>query len=299
MLVIKDKDMKVKYKFSYGGFFKYLINQIVIFLGSSVEIMFVIFIISRILTLFDGDNHGNSVILNVANTFLGRATFCALPMAAILTAIPRRLILNDSFLKINRYILDPIYFTRGFNDKINYKDIIKCEKYIFCKGRLYPPYAVMPFARKDFVKIVAENDRIEKTYLVPVQNPDDFINEVWKRVQLAKSKENDETSQSAVPTNMFQFDLQRGYMPDCDEIVLGIKGVEFKTDKTTADLINVKSISYNDIQLCKKLDKHSINGIDSDNIVEITTATQTYYIPIKNPYDFINELYKKLNTCNQ
>ena len=298
MLIIKDKDMKVKYKFSYGGFFKYLINQIVIFLGSSVEIMFVIFFISRILTLFDGDNHDNSVILNVANIFLGRATFCALPMAAILTAIPRRLILNDSFLKINRYILDPIYFTRGFNDKINYKDIIKCEKYIFCKGRLYPPYAVMPFARKDFVKIVAENDRIEKTYLVPVQNPDDFINEVWKRVELAKSKENDETSKSAVPTNMFQFDLQRGYMPNCDEIVLGVNGVEFKTDKTTADLINVKSISYNDIQLCKKSDKHSINGFDSDNIVEIQTPSQTYYIPIKNPYDFINNLYKKLAPRN-
>ena len=88
-------------------------------------------------------------------------------------------------------------------------------------------------------------------------------------------------------------------MPDCDEIVLGVNGVEFKTDKATADLINVKRISYNHIQLCKKSDKHSINGVDSDNIVEITTATQTYYIPIKNPYDFINELYKKLNTCNQ
>ena len=68
---------------------------------------------------------------------------------------------------------------------------------------------------------------------------------------------------------------------------------------TTAELINVKSISYNDIQLCKKSDKHSINGVNSDNIVEITTANQTYYIPIKNPYDFINELYKKLNTCNR
>ena len=287
---------KKTYKFSYGGFFKYLINQVVIFLGSSVEIMFVIFFISRILMLFDGDNQNNSAILNFANIFLGRATFCALPVAAVLTAIPRRLILNDSFLKINRYILDPIYFTRGFNDKINYKDIIKCEKYIFCKGRLYPPYAVMPFARKDFVKIVAENDRIEKTYLVPVQNPDDFINEVNKRVQLAKSNENDETSKSAVPTNMFQFDLQRGYMPDCDEIVLGVNGVEFKTDKSTAGLVNVKSISYNDILLCKKSDKHSVNGVDSDNIVEITTANQTYYIPIKNPYDFINNLYKKLNT---
>ena len=271
-----------------------------IFLGSSVEIMFVIFFISRILMLFDGDNRNNSAVLNFANVFLQRTTFCALPMAAVLTAIPRRLILDDSFLKINRYILDPIYFTRGFtrgfNDKINYKDIIKCEKYIFCKRRLYPPYAVMPFARKDLVKIVAENDRIEKTYLVPVQNPDDFINEVWKRVELAKSNENDETSQSAAPTNMFQFDLQRGYMPDCDEIGLGVNGVEFKTDKTTAGLVNVKSISYNDIQLCKKSDKHSINGIDSDNIVEIQTPSQTYYIPIKNPYDFINNLYKKLNT---
>ena len=88
-------------------------------------------------------------------------------------------------------------------------------------------------------------------------------------------------------------------MPDCDEIVLSVNCVEFKTDKTTADLINVKNISYNDIQFCKKSDKHSINGVDSDNIVEITTATQTYYIPIKNPYDFINELYKKLNTCNR
>ena len=287
---------KKTYKISYGGFFKYLINQIVIFLGSSVEIMFVIFFISRILMLFDGVNQNNSAILNFANIFLGRATFCALPVAAVLTAIPRRLILNDSFLKINRYILDPIYFTRGFNDKINYKDIIKCEKYIFCKGRLYPPYAVMPFARKDFVKIVAENDRNDRTYLVPVQNPDNFINEVWKRVQLAKSKENDETSKSAVPTNMFQFDLQRGYMPGCDEIVLGVNGVDFKTDKSTADLINVKSISYKDILLCKKSDKHSINGVDSDNIVEIQTPSQTYYIPIKNPYDFINELYKKLNT---
>ncbi|MFR1521296.1 MAG: hypothetical protein ACLSUI_09350, partial [Eubacterium sp.] len=66
-----------------------------------------------------------------------------------------------------------------------------------------------------------------------------------------------------------------------------------------AGLINVKNISYNDILLCKKSDKHSINGVDSDNIVEIKTATQTYYIPIKNPYNFINELYKKLNTCNQ
>ena len=157
------------------------------------------------------------------------------------------------------------------------------------------PLSILYFNWDDLVEINTTNKR----YLIPVENSKNFIEEINKRIKSTKSKKNDETSQSAVPTNMFQFDLQRGYMPDCDEIVLGVNGVEFKTDKATADLINVKRISYNHIQLCKKSDKHSINGVNSDNIVEITTATQTYYIPIKNPYDFINELYKKLNTCNQ
>ena len=157
------------------------------------------------------------------------------------------------------------------------------------------PLSILYFNWDDLVEINTTNKR----YLIPVENSKNFIEEINKRIKSTKSKKNDETSQSAVPTNMFQFDLQRGYMPDCDEIVLGVNGVEFKTDKATDGLINVKSISYNDILLCKKSDKHSINGIDSENIVEITTANQTYYIPIKNPYDFINELYKKLNTCNR
>ena len=184
-------------------------------------------------------------------------------------------------------------------DKIFYKDIIECKK---CPGKDSTSAlttATIWFDWSCGVEITVENYRNDKVYLFAVQNPDDFINEVNKRVELAKSKENDEASKSVVPTNMFQFDLQRGYMPDCDEIVLGVNGVEFKTDKATAGLVNVKSISYNDIQLCKKSDKHSINGFDSDNIVEIQTPSQTYYIPIKNPYAFINELYKKLNTCNR
>ena len=188
---------------------------------------------------------------------------------------------------------------------------LRYEKISDCKHTDFVPYwdkqgqKQVPYTDVWYLYITCDEDSFVEIetftnhYFVSVQNSDDFINEVNKRVELAKSKKNDETSQSAVPTNMFQFDLQRGYMPNCDEIVLGVNGVEFKTDKATADLINVKSISYNDIQLCKKSDKHSINGVDSDNIVEITTATQTYYIPIKNPYGFINELYKKLNTCNQ
>ncbi len=187
---------------------------------------------------------------------------------------------------------------------------LRYEKISDCKHTDFVPYwdkqgqKQVPYTDVWYLYITCDEDSFVEIetftshYFVSVQNPDDFINEVNKRVQLAKSKENDETSKSAVPTNMFQFDLQRGYMPDCDEIVLGVNGVDFKTDKATAGLINVKSIQYDDILLCKKSDKHSINGVASDNIVEITTANQTYYIPIKNPYDFINNLYKKLDDRN-
>ena len=188
---------------------------------------------------------------------------------------------------------------------------LRYEKISDCKHTDFVPYwdkqgqKQVPYTDVWYLYITCDEDSFVEIetftsrYFVSVQTPDDFINEVWKRVELAKSNENDETSKAAVPTNMFQFDLQRGYMPDCDEIVLGVSGVEFKTDKTTAGLVNVKSISYKDIQLCKKSDKSTANGVDSENIVEIQTPSQTYYIPIKNPYDFINELYKKLTPRNR
>ena len=212
---------------------------------------------------------------------------------------PQNVIIDKEYLLVHRRFLNWQYIARGYNDKILINNIVACKAYDGIRPAMnnssWMPLSILYFNWDDLVEINTTNKR----YLIPVENSKNFIEEINKRIKSTKSKKNDETSQSAVPTNMFQFDLQRGYMPDCDEIVLGINGVEFKTDKTTARLINVKSISYNDIQLCKKSDKHSINGIDSENIVEITTANQTYYIPIKNPYDFINELYKKLNTCNR
>ena len=102
------------------------------------------------------------------------------------------------------------------------------------------PLSILYFNWDDLVELNTTNKR----YLIPVENSKDFIEEINKRIKSTKSNENDETSQSAVPTNMFQFDLQRGYMPDCDEIVLGVNGVEFKTDKSTAGLVNVKSMTY-------------------------------------------------------
>lgn len=294
--------MKQEYKFSYGVPANFIANQLVMIIGRIGEFCLGVFLLCIVLSrVFDGEDSVSLFFQRFIGVLILFLPLYSIPASIALAVIPKKVVLDDEFVRIYRHLF-MYYPTWGFNDKFSYKDIIVCEKYgkrsrIF--GQNYLQCPVVFFEREDVVKIVVENDRNDRTYLVPVQNPDDFINEVWKRVELAKSNENDETSKAAVPTNMFQFDLQRGYMPDCDEIVLGVNGVEFKTDKATADLINVKSISYNHIQLCKKSDKHSINGVDSDNIVEIQTPSQTYYIPIKNPYDFINELYKKLNTCNQ
>ena len=290
-------DKKI-YKFSYGKKIKFVVNRLLIILINSFFCVIFAFILIFIYGIVEGNFSEDGNVKPIAIIL-----FSIIALAAILTLVtffqPQNVIIDKEYLLVHRRFLNWQYIARGYNDKILINNIVACKAYDGIRPAMnnssWMPLSILYFNWDDLVEINTTNKR----YLIPVENSKNFIEGINKRIKSTKSKENDETSQSSVPTNMFQFDLQRGYKPDCDEIVLGVKGVEFKTDKATADLINVKSISYNDIQLCKKSDKHSINGIDSDNIVEIQTPSQTYYIPIKSPYDFINELYKKLNTCNR
>lgn len=286
------------YKFTCGNKKRNICNRILFIVSNIIIALFMSIwaialytvIIQCIAKIIDG------VLLEIIGRVVIYALIVILLVAAVLPFFPQKAVIKNDCIYIYRNNLFLHRIFRGFYDKIEINKIETIVKPPKSHPSMFEPIPVILINWDYMVEIVTERGNI---FYLQIENPDNFINEVNKRVELAKIKENDETSKAAVPTNMFQFDFQRGYMPDCDEIALGVNGVEFKTDKTTADLINVKSISYNDIQLCKKSDKHSINGVDSDNIVEITTATQTYYIPIKNPYDFINELYKKLNTCNR
>mgnify|MGYP004553570241 FL=1 len=246
-----------------------------------------IVIIQCIAKIIDG------VLLEIIERVVIYALIVILLVAAVLPFFPQKAVIKNNCIYIYRNNLFLHRIFRGFYDKIEINKIETIVKPPKSHPSMFEPIPVILINWDYMVEIVTERGNI---FYLQIENSDDFINEVKKRQSMI---ENNHTFEAKASPNMFQFDLQRGYMPDCDEIVLGVNGVDFKTDKATAGLINVKSISYNDIQLCKKSDKHSINGVDSDNIVEIKTATQTYYIPIKNPYDFINELYKKLNTCNQ
>ena len=283
------------YKFTCGNKKRNICNRILFIVSNIIIALFMSIwaialytvIIQCIAKIIDG------VLLEIIGRVVIYALIVILLVAAVLPFFPQKAVIKNDCIYIYRNNLFLYRIFRGFYDKIEINKIETIVKPPKSHPSMFEPIPVILINWDYMVEIVTERGNI---FYLQIENSDDFINEVKKRQSMI---ENNHTFEAKASPNMFQFDLQRGYMPDCDEIVLGVKGVEFKTDKTTADLINVKSISYNNIQLCKKSDKHSINGVDSDNIVEITTATQTYYIPIKNPYDFINELYKKLNTCNQ
>ena len=283
------------YKFTCGNKKRNICNRILFIVSNIIIALFMSIwaialytvIIQCIAKIIDG------VLLEIIGRVVIYALIVILLVAAVLPFFPQKAVIKNDCIYIYRNNLFLHRIFRGFYDKIEINKIETIVKPPKSHPSMFEPIPVILINWDYMVEIVTERGNI---FYLQIENSDDFINEVKKRQSMI---ENNHTFEAKASPNMFQFDLQRGYMPDCDEIVLGVNGVEFKTDKATADLINVKSISYNNIQLCKKSDKHSINGFDSDNIVEITTATQTYYIPIKKPYDFINELYKKLNTCNQ
>ena len=283
------------YKFTCGNKKRNICNRILFIVSNIIIALFMsvwaialyIVIIQCIAKIIDG------VLLEIIERVVIYALIVILLVAAVLPCFPQKAVIKNNCIYIYRNNLFLCRIFRGFYDKIAINKIETIIKPPKSHPSMFEPIPVILINWDYMVEIVTERGNI---FYLQIENSDDFINEVKKRQNMI---ENNHTFEAKASPNMFQFDLQRGYMPDCDEIVLGVNGVDFKTDKATAGLINVKSISYNDIQLCKKSDKHSINGVDSDNIVKITTANQTYYIPIKNPYDFINELYKKLNTCNQ
>ena len=291
---------KKTYKFFYGGTKKKIVSKFLNLLTNTAVGIFYAFIIDYIFYLLSKDLNSNTSI-NYLKYLEYLIIFSEILFFVVISLLPQKVVIEDDYIKVYKFS----YFgfvVSGFsgfsgiiNDKIKISNIENIK--ILPKQRKSNlPNSLPPIIICWGNLIEIEAETLAMFYCIQIENPDDYINEVKKRQSMI---ENNHTFGAKAPTNMFQFDLQRGYMPDCDEIVLGINGVEFKTDKATAGLINVKSISYNDIQLCKKSDRSTANGVDSDNIVEITTANQTYYIPIKKPYDFINELYKKLTPRNR
>ncbi len=172
-------DNNVKYKFAFDNTFKLIISYIVeIFenMGMIIFTWIVTFSLGNIILENFPDCFAKGLVLKI---FTSIAVVADL-FFAVLIFIPRRVILTDDKILVNRFCF-PLQLTfwdiRGFNDRILYSQITFCQKHI---GKIY--YG----ARKPFF-CVDNNSLVEirtkhKSYLLPIKDYENFICEVNKRI---------------------------------------------------------------------------------------------------------------------
>ena len=98
----------------------------------------------------------------------------------VLIFIPKRVVLTDNQILVYRFCF-PLQITfwdfSGFNDRINYSQIISCKK---------QDSEIRFGARKPFFYVnndsIVEIRTAHKVYLLPIKNSDNFIVEVNKRI---------------------------------------------------------------------------------------------------------------------
>ena len=175
------------YKFNYGNLFKFLLSQYIIicyhFFAFLCLFAIVFFGIERSFGNLFKDNELISTIINALSASL---IVLWLVYLTIILFIPKKAIIETNFLKIRRYFLNFSYLTRGFNDEIFIKDIVECKKYDGKRYRLdrTGPYSVFFFDWDSLVEIKTKDD---KSYLVPLKNSEEFVEEVNKRMDRLNS----------------------------------------------------------------------------------------------------------------
>lgn len=177
--------MKYKYKFSYGSISNYLLSQYIIMSINFFISLWFIVLNYRLYNLFTGMfNEMPTLLLVTKKCFfvLGLLFFICLVVTFV---IPKRVILTDDFIYVKRHFWNLALFFRGVNDKISLNNVIECKKYDGKRPRWnrQGPYAVFFFDWDDLVEITVSDDKDDKTYLVPIQNSEDFIKRVNERIK--------------------------------------------------------------------------------------------------------------------
>ena len=173
--------MELKYKFSYGNFFNFILSQYIIMnyhLFTVFCFIFLDFSLYNIVSRVFGNQVFFLEIIKIL--FFSLALFCLIYFAVIFF-VPKKVILFSDFIYIKRYFLNYSYLFRGFNDKIYLYDVIECKKYDGKRYRLdrTGPYSIFFFDWNDLVEIKTEY----KTYLVPIKNSDNFITKVNAKIK--------------------------------------------------------------------------------------------------------------------
>jgi len=186
---ITNKGKMMRYKFDYGNGLKKLLCYLIQFMANS-GVIIVSLILHFTLT--------QSIIKGISNDTVAKVLlilFTALLISIALfficfTFFPRNIVVTDNYIKIRKNAMNFIIGKSWFSSIIPYSSITSCTLYDeeltygrlkFLRQQVYP----CTFFNSD--SLVKITDKYGEKYYIPIKNTEEFVEEVNKRIESAKS----------------------------------------------------------------------------------------------------------------
>ena len=175
--------MNKTYKFSYGGTLKKVLSKLIMFITNFVVIIFSILIMFVIFYSLNNSLEKLAVNIDVLNVIKWVETaLCVIIVAFFIIQpfLPQKVEIQGNIIKVYRHCLISPF--RGFNDTIlinNIKEICLEEDKNLIRISPIMPVAIIDW--ENLVKIEMETGK--SLYYIPVENSNDFVEEVNKRRQ--------------------------------------------------------------------------------------------------------------------
>lgn len=176
-----------KYKFDYGTKTKQVISYL---LSGLINYSFCILvgIVAFMCFMFVNSATDGNKMISYVFAIVGGVSFGASIIFFIISLFAtKEVLVNDYYIQVKKYRINPEFVFRGINEKIYFSTIYSCQLYVGKRIPLYRgfrDYAVYYFNWNSLVEI---KDNQGRKYYVPVQNPEEFVEEVNKRMQEAKA----------------------------------------------------------------------------------------------------------------
>ena len=121
---------KKTYKFSYGVPANFIANQLLMIIGRIGEFYLGVTLLCIVLSrVFGGEDSVSLFFQKFIGILTSFLPLYSIPTSIALAVIPKKVVLDDEFVRIYRHLIMRYYPTWGFNDKFSYRDVIVCEKY--------------------------------------------------------------------------------------------------------------------------------------------------------------------------
>ncbi len=176
-----------KFEYDYGNKFKKILNYIIIFITNIGLFMFIFFILLILLGIIFNMVIDLKFVKYIVLIIFIFSSIYLMYKFILVTFTKKEVVLYESYLKIKKGFID--IFPFGFNNSIQYNNIVSCEycsvkKTLFYDGK---SYAILFFNYNSLVRIVDEK---KHEYYIPLKESKEFICEVNQRI-IASKKNNE------------------------------------------------------------------------------------------------------------